>query len=359
MRTVVASALLIGSLLVAASARAAPACYERRYDDAHLKKHPEQPVVAIKLWDLGGARRAVWLELLEGSQHLPLVRTCTGEGARVSCGPDDGGFSVEQRKDGALLRLDALELYTAGGEHAVPADVYRLAPCRPDEEVTELWSLEGSTAERGEPASPTEAPWLSYTVLLSPELTTSPALDGLDDGGAVRFRTRLRDEKGKERDAAVIATLEGPGCKGPLLHAAVVDVEGGRARVFTSRGKRGLVDLATGIKDGIRVVDRATLKEVARFPSPDIDDIEAVVGVGDDGAVLFSNPVSKRCVALTRSGKLEHRERASCAREREAVPSAVYDKLGFVPDHERSDGWRAIAHPKSRYLVFVRFVATC
>jgi len=91
----------------------ATSCWERRYDEVHLKKHPKQKVVAMRLSanreDDGRLVANLGINLRKrienGIFDYATFATCTAKGKAVACEPewDSGSFTIEERPDGKLL----------------------------------------------------------------------------------------------------------------------------------------------------------------------------------------------------------------------------------------------------------------
>lgn len=91
----------------------ATSCWERRYDEAHLKSHPRQKVVAMRLSanreDDGRLVANLGVNLRKrienGTFDYATFATCTAKGKAVRCAAEweSGSFTIEERPDGKLL----------------------------------------------------------------------------------------------------------------------------------------------------------------------------------------------------------------------------------------------------------------
>lgn len=91
----------------------ATSCWERRYDEAHLKDHPKQKVVAMRLSanreDDGRLVANLGINLRKrienGTFDYATFVTCRAKGKAVRCAAEweSGSFTIEERPDGKLL----------------------------------------------------------------------------------------------------------------------------------------------------------------------------------------------------------------------------------------------------------------
>ncbi|WP_149736558.1 hypothetical protein [Rhizobium sp. RU20A] len=130
-----------------APGKLAAACFERRYDDAHLKAHPRQNVTAVTVlatrdeWQDAPVIVDLSLSFRKVSEPVRLSGGCTavdGKVDRLACAIecDGGSFTLERDANGRLFFVPGHDLHVCGEEgEAAPGarlgaddDRFRLEP---------------------------------------------------------------------------------------------------------------------------------------------------------------------------------------------------------------------------------------
>jgi hypothetical protein len=127
-RTTIAIAALCAALAMPGAAGAADTalgCFTRIYDRAHLARHPDQLVTAVKLHIMGSSpgNAEYWFALQVNVRgRNDILHTggyCIKEGSglqcRVAC--DGGGVHVSPRGSHVMMYLDRIRMATCGKEY--------------------------------------------------------------------------------------------------------------------------------------------------------------------------------------------------------------------------------------------------